>query len=57
MCGSPALDINSILPNLSSDDWNARCIEQLPLQQDKNFTQGLIHLVDALGRRVQGLSN
>jgi hypothetical protein len=49
--------MESILGNLPTQGWNAKCITDLPLQEDQNFTKGLIHLVDANGQPTSQITN
>lgn len=50
-------DLRNVLGGLSEHAWNARCIAQLPFTADANLTRGMIHLVDAEGRRMSNFSN
>lgn len=49
--------MEAILGNLPTQGWNAKCITDLPLQEDQNFTKGLIHLVDANGQPTSQITN
>lgn len=42
--------MEAILGNLPTQGWNAKCIADLLLQEDQNFTKDLIHLVDVNGQ-------
>ncbi|KAF1997331.1 hypothetical protein P154DRAFT_565495 [Amniculicola lignicola CBS 123094] len=46
------MDVTSVISALPTDNWNARCIEHLPIQEDANFTEGLIQLVNAEGKAM-----
>lgn len=50
------MDFNAVLAGLPQNTWNSRCIAQLPIHEDANFTRGLIHLVDAEGRAMNNFT-